>query len=129
MFKKETPESCTDIQPVNVVVNPTPDLSVTNPINACEPNTVDITQGVTDNNNTNGTYTYWQDANLTIPVADERAIDVSGTYHIQSQTAAGCTDTDTVMVIIEPLPQFTVSDSAVCPGGIITMNITPLKPI
>ena len=107
--------SCSDIDPVVVTVNPTPSLSVADPSAVCDPTTLDITGAFVDNNATIGTITYWQDAGAINPIADETAINSSGTYYIQKQTAEGCSDIQPVNIVVNPTPSLSITDPpAVC---------------
>jgi gliding motility-associated-like protein len=115
---------CLDIQPVTVTINPLPVLTITNPAPVCAPGTVDITAlAVTAGSTGGGALTYWTTSGATTNVATPTAIAVSGTYYIQTQTAAGCKDINPVVVTIDPLPVLTITNpSAVCAPG--TVNIT-----
>jgi gliding motility-associated-like protein len=96
--------SCTNIQPVNVVVNATPVLTITNPASVCSPATADITAAAVTAGSTNATaLTYWNDAAATSTLATPSAISTSNTYYIQA-TNAGCTDIAPVVVIVNPIP-------------------------
>ncbi|MFN5785343.1 MAG: PKD-like domain-containing protein, partial [Flavobacteriia bacterium] len=96
--------ACTDIQPVNVTVNQTPVLAITNPSAVCSPATVDITAAAVTSGSTNATnLTYWNDAAATSSLATPSAIGSSNTYYIQS-TNAGCTDIAPVVVVVNVTP-------------------------
>ena len=118
---------CTDIEAVNVVVNETPVVQITDPSAVCSPGTVDISvAAITSGSTGGGTLTYWTDASATTPLADQSAVGVSGMYYIQSESN-GCTDIEAVNVVINSLPQFTnsvLSDPSSCGGndGSIVIN-------
>jgi gliding motility-associated-like protein/predicted ribosomally synthesized peptide with SipW-like signal peptide len=100
-----TAAGCKDIKPVIVTINPLPVLTITNPAGVCTPNTVDITAAsVTAGSTGGGTLSYWTDAAATLPLATPTAVTPSGTYYIQTTTAAGCKDIQPVVVTINPLP-------------------------
>ena len=117
---------CTDIEAVNVLVNETPVVQITDPSAVCSPGTVDISvAAITSGSTGGGTLTYWTDASATTPLADQSAVGVSGMYYIQSESN-GCTDIEAVNVVINQTPSFTVSgtDPSVCNAsdGLITIN-------
>jgi gliding motility-associated-like protein len=80
----------------------TPVLMITNPSPVCEPASIDLTASpVTAGSGTGLTYTYWLDANATIPIANPVAVTVTGTYYIKAQSTAGCFTIRPVVVSIE----------------------------
>lgn len=115
-IRKIATGGCTDIQPVSLTIDTTPDLDITNPPAVCFPNTVDITIVFTDLNGTTGTVTYWEDSLATIPLTAPTAVAVSGTYYIQKSANGACLDMESVKVIIRPLPvvSYTQSPLIVC---------------
>ena len=117
---------CTDIEAVNVVVNETPVVQITDPSAVCSPGTVDISvAAITSGSTGGGTLTYWTDASATTPLADQSAVGVSGIYYIQSESN-GCIDIEAVNVLVNETPSFTVSgtDPSVCNAsdGFITID-------
>lgn len=113
---------CTDIKPVSIIIDTTPDLSITNPPAICFPNTVDITIAFTDLNATTGTVTYWTDSLATIPLTAPTAVGASGTYYIKKSVTGGCLDIESVKVIIRPLPVVTYTQTPL----IVCDNDSPL---
>jgi gliding motility-associated-like protein len=112
-----TAAGCKDIKPVTVLINTTPVLVVTNPISVCSPNTVNITaSSVTTGSTGGGVLSYWNDAAATSALLSPNAITTSGTYYIQTTTAAGCKDIKPVTVTINPSPTplFSTSNPSGC---------------
>ncbi len=105
-------------------VSDMPNLSITNPVPVCLPNTADITNSYSDLNSTVGTVSYWTDAGATIPVASPAAINTSGTYYVKKTTTIGsCSDIKPVIVIISAVPDLSISNpAAVCEPN--TVDIT-----
>jgi gliding motility-associated-like protein len=99
-----TAMGCKDIKPVTVLINTTPVLTITNPNAVCSPNTVDITApSVTAGSTGGGTITYWNDAAATSSLLSPNALTTSGTYYIQTTTAAGCKDIQPVNIsVLQP---------------------------
>lgn len=119
-IRKVVAGGCLDIKPVIVIVDTTPDLSITNPPAICFPNTVDITTAFIDLNSTSGTISYWTDSSATIPLTAPNAVPASGTYFIQKIAAGGCKDIESIKVIIRPLPvvSYTQSPLIVCDNDV-----------
>ncbi len=118
--------NCRDSAVVNVTINTTPDLNVTDPADECEPNTVDITGTWTDNNGTTPTVTYHSATPPTVAneVPDETAINMSGTYYLLADNA-GCTDEASITVTIDPATSITTNPSSqtVCDGDNVTFTV------
>lgn len=112
---------CSDIKPVSIVIDTTPDLNVIDPPAVCFPNTVDVTNSYTDLNSTTGTVTYWTDILATNPLTTPTTVAVSGTYYIK-KSAGGCFDIKSVKVIIRPLPVVTYTQTPL----IVCDNDSPL---
>ncbi|OFY86868.1 MAG: hypothetical protein A3F72_00460 [Bacteroidetes bacterium RIFCSPLOWO2_12_FULL_35_15] len=120
-----TAGGCRDIQPVTVAINSLPSLSITNPATVCSPNTVDITSpAVTAGSIGGGILSYWTSMAATTALTIPTAIATSGTYYIQTTTAAGCKDINPVLVTIDPLPILTITNpAAVCPSGTVDITV------
>jgi gliding motility-associated-like protein len=117
-YIKSTVGTCTDSKPVNVVVNTTPVLVITDPAAVCSPLTVDITaSAVTSGSTGGGTLTYWTNAGCTLPLASPSAITTSGTYYIKS-TSTICSDIASVNVVVNiPITPLFSPVGAVCEGS------------
>jgi gliding motility-associated-like protein len=75
---------------------------ITNPLSVCEPAAIDLTASpVTTGRGPGLTFTYWLDANATIPFANPGTVTVPGTYYIKAQSAGGCFTIKPVVVSIE----------------------------
>lgn len=109
---------CTSTDDVLVTVNPQPVLTITNPAPVCSPGSVDISAAaVTAGSTGGGTFTYWNDAAATNPLAAPTAVTSSGTYYIQVTATGGCTDIDPVVVTVNPLPVSNAgTDVMICTG-------------
>ncbi|MFN6014930.1 MAG: gliding motility-associated C-terminal domain-containing protein, partial [Flavobacteriales bacterium] len=108
--------SCIDIQPVNVVVNQTPVLTITNPTAVCYPEMVDITAtSITSGSTNSSNLTYWNDFSAMSSITIPSSISTSGTYYIQADNS-GCTDIEPVTVVVNTIPSSPVagSDSSYC---------------
>ncbi|MFN8324881.1 MAG: hypothetical protein U0T80_03885 [Flavobacteriaceae bacterium] len=65
-YIKSTLDSCADIKPVVVTINPTPNLVITNPNWLFYPSTVNITLAtITSGSTGGGTLSYWTNASAT----------------------------------------------------------------
>ncbi len=114
---------CTNVQPVNVTINPIPNLVITDPAAECAPGTVDLTAPAVTAGSDAGTLSYWTDATATNPLANPNAIAISGTYYIQLQSAAGCANVQPVNVTINPQPNLVITDpAAVCVPGTVDLT-------
>ena len=112
-----TASGCKTIQPVTVIINNTPVLSITDPNPVCSPNTVNLTSpSITSGSSSGVTLTYWQNAGATISLSSPQSISSSGTYYIQSTTGAGCSVVESVDVSIlqPPTPIISADNLAGC---------------
>ncbi|MHA7112391.1 Ig-like domain-containing protein [Sunxiuqinia elliptica] len=113
-IKLLAPGGCSDIQPVNVSINPRPGLVITNPDPVCEPETVDLSlPEVTAGSEPGMVLTYWEDAKATIPLDNYNNVTSSGSYYIKSNNpTTGCEIVKLVEVIVSPQPELFISNPA-----------------
>lgn len=121
-YIKKVAGGCTDTSVVNVVINPTPSVVVTDPLPVCSPGTVSITGSWIDNNGStsgSGTVSYWSDATTssTQLTGAEAAAIGTGKYYIK-KAVGNCTDTSVVNVTIHPTPDL----SAINPAAVYYPN-------
>jgi len=107
---------CFDIQPVNVTILKAPVLNITDPLTVCINTPVDITSAaITSGSSAGLTYTYWQDAAATQPLASPAAIITAGTYYIKATNSNGCVTIKPVNVTNYPVPVLIITNPfAVC---------------
>jgi gliding motility-associated-like protein len=116
---------CFVIRPVNVTINPAPQLIITNPFAVCFPATVDLTvSAVTTGSDSGLDYTYWTDITATTSLLTPSAVTTDGIYYIKATNATtGCHTTKAVKVTINPLPILVITNpSAVCSPGTIDLT-------
>jgi hypothetical protein len=127
-IKAETSAGCYDMKPVNVTINPTPILVITNPAAVCQPLTVDLTNPAIISGSTlhGASLSYFKDVSgspVAISVQDAGAIAVGGIYYIRAATAVGCFDMQQVTVTINPKPILVINDPApVCDPGYVDLT-------
>ena len=109
-YIKSTNGNGSDIKPVVVTVNQTPNLTITNPAAVCSPNTIDLTSSsITAGSSGSGTLSYWSDVAVTSSLINPSSISVSGTFYIKSSDA-NCYDLKPVVVTINPAPVLTITN-------------------
>jgi gliding motility-associated-like protein len=120
---------CDTVSPVQVTIHPLPVLTLrVNDTTVCAPATVDITSpGIIANRDQGPQYalSFWTDAATTIPLADPRAINQSGTYYIRLvNTTTNCQTIAPIQVTINRQPELSlrVNDTTVCAPA--TVDIT-----
>lgn len=114
---------------MNVVVNASQNLVVTDPAATCAPNTVDLTAaGVTVGSTGGGSLTYWTDPSATSALANPSAVAVSGTYYIRAGSGA-CADLQPVTVTIgTPQTSVITGPTPLCEnssGNVYSVTNTP----
>ncbi len=108
---------CKTIEPVTVIINNTPILSITDPNPICSPNTINLmSPSITSGSSSGVSLTYWQNSGATISLGSPQSISSSGTYYIQSTTGAGCSVIEAVNVSIlqPPTPIISADNLAGC---------------
>ena len=113
---------CTTVEPVNVVVNPLPTLTITDPTAVCTPGTVDLTAAAVTAGSDAGTLTYWTDAGATVGLGTPGAVG-TGTYYIQLVDGNGCSVVQAVNSVVNPLPTLIITDpAAVCSPATVDLT-------
>ncbi|WP_298735019.1 gliding motility-associated C-terminal domain-containing protein [uncultured Chitinophaga sp.] len=113
----------TDLMPLFPTSTSLPVLEVVPDAVVCAPATVDITSAAIITNRSQGPQyelSYWTDPITTVPVANPRAIDQSGTYYIRIfNNNTRCERVAAVQVTVHPQPVITLgtSDTSVCAPG------------
>jgi gliding motility-associated-like protein len=109
---------------IDVLINSTPNLIISNPTPICYPSTVNITHPtITNGTSGGGILSYWNDIVGTIELLEPNQISESGTYYIKSTLGTGCVDIKPVEVVIHSLPQLTINaPEPICDGE--TINLT-----
>ena|GEM_PF-346783 len=103
--KATNPAGCFTLKPVNVVINPLPELVINQPADICMPGRVDLSaSSVTAGSTGKLTFTYWRDEAATMPLTNYRAIADSGRYYIKATNTSGCYTVGAVLVNIHRLP-------------------------
>ena len=120
--------SCTKIKPVTVVINPQPILVITNPAAECSPNTIDLSSPTILTGSTipaSSVFGYYTNATGTLPVANAKAIAVSGTYYIKAIAPGGCSSTVVpVVVTIHLQPKLVITNPApVCEPDVVNLSL------
>lgn len=100
-IEKETGAGCRDQLPVELFIFQSPVLQIVPPDTVCAPNTVDLTLTFSDSASTVGQVEYYENTALTQPLLNPTAVDSSGWYYIVKTTPEGCSDLDSVEVVIE----------------------------
>ncbi|KAB2859323.1 MAG: T9SS type B sorting domain-containing protein, partial [Flavobacteriales bacterium] len=118
---------CKTIEPVTVIINNAPLLTITNPTPACSPNTVNITSSTVTNGSTGiGALSYWQDAGATIPLSTPQSISTSGTYYIKATTGTGCSVIKEVNVTLLQSPNPIIVADTLSGCAPLCVNFTDL---
>lgn len=119
---------CSEIKPVNVVINSLPDLHITDPAPTCIGGSEDITAPTVTTGSTQGlTLSYWADAAATQPLNNPTTLTTPNTYYIKAINSTGCAIIKPVRVTFHDLPNLEiVTPPAVCyPAKVnITASVT-----
>ena len=99
---------CVSIEPVNVVVNLLPNLTITDPSAVCSPSTVDLTGALVTAGSDQGLLTYWTDPSAMNSLSNPSSVS-NGTYYIQLESS-GCFSTQAVNVVVNAQPSLIVTD-------------------
>ncbi len=122
---------CAVSKAVVVSINPQPVVVINTPAVVCAPATINLTaNAITAGSDAGLTFTRWTNAVATLPLANDNAVAVSGTYYIKGSLATGCAAILPVSVTINPPPSVVINNpAAVCTPGTIdlTQNIITLN--
>ncbi|MDP3912112.1 MAG: gliding motility-associated C-terminal domain-containing protein [Bacteroidota bacterium] len=108
--------NCAIIKPVDVVINPVPQLVINQPATECEPRTVDLTAPeITLGSiiSASSELTYWLDDLVTKPLLAPETVSKTGTYYIKLQSGFECFVIEAVSVTVNPQPKFVTNNPEV----------------
>ncbi len=106
---------CSDIKPIQVSLNKTPDILITDPDPVCFPDKADLTQTkITAGSSSTLTYSYWRDEQATVPLKLPQAVDSAGTYYIKGINTIGCAAIVPVKVVIGIKPKLVITNPSAC---------------
>nr|WP_255563724.1 gliding motility-associated C-terminal domain-containing protein [Mucilaginibacter rivuli] len=111
--------------PVNVFINQIPNFTVTNPPLSCPGTPTDITPAAYVKTASYAlTYTYWKDANATVPLTNAAQLTVAGVYYIKGTSQLGCSVIKPITLSYYSPPVLNITNpTPVCYPG--TVDITP----
>ena len=110
---------CVNEIPVNVIINPAPEIAIKDPSPECYPATADLTQAsVTAGSAPGLTWSFHTDPEGTEELAAPHEA-TTGTWYIKGTTREGCYDLKPVSVIIHPpsYAQIIGTTDTICAGG------------
>ncbi|MCX2474599.1 gliding motility-associated C-terminal domain-containing protein [Pedobacter sp. MC2016-05] len=107
---------CNKILPIEVEISSKPLLKISNPTAVCFPNKVNISSpSIFAGSDDSFQYKFFEDAAITIPLANPENVTKTGTYYVTATNAQGCSVNGKVNVVINDLPVLVVKDpSEVC---------------
>jgi gliding motility-associated-like protein len=107
---------CNKILAIEVEISPKPLLKISNPTAVCFPNKVNISSpSIFAGSDDSFQYKFFEDAALTIPLANPENVAKTGTYYVTATNAQGCLVNNKIDVMINDLPVLVVKDpSEVC---------------
>ncbi|MBS1553289.1 MAG: gliding motility-associated C-terminal domain-containing protein [Bacteroidetes bacterium] len=111
------------IKPVTAIVNPSPNLIITNPPPNCEGVTFNLTTpSLTAGSSIGLTLSYWKDSSGSVVLSNPTAVG-SGTYYVKGTNSFGCAIIKPATLTTNPTPSLIVQQPApVCSP--LTVNIT-----
>jgi gliding motility-associated-like protein len=124
---KATNAFCSIIKPINVEIRTLDNLQ-TYPQEEC--GIVDLTATeVTGITGYGYTFTYWKDANCTVPLPSPQSVKQDGTYYLKAKDGYNCTITRSVDVAIKALPDITVVNPAPVIAPTTASLVTTVTPV
>jgi gliding motility-associated-like protein len=104
-IKAANAAGCIDIKPIIVSLDTLPAIIITDPAPYYYPNKADITNPLLISGDKTGlTFSYWKDAAATVSVPNPEALEIAGTYYIETTTRYGCSIVNPVQVVIQIPP-------------------------
>jgi len=101
-----SPQGCTNVVPVQVMLREKPVITITDPMPIQYPQTVDLSKVYIPRSGQ--TYSYYSDAKATIPLPS-KYVGVSGTYYLKAVNNFGCETITYTKVVVKPPPPYSIS--------------------
>lgn len=115
--------TCTAVATTTITVNPLPNITAGSNSPVCVNQTLNL-------NSSNGINYAWNGPNSFTSLTQNPSISgvtvlASGIYTVTGIDANGCVNTNTVNVVVNPLPVVTATGATVCIGATINLGSTP----
>ena len=106
---------CEDILPIQLELVPDPVVRVTNPVAACIPATIDLTDPqIVGGYNPNLKYEYYRDIQMTILEPNPKRLTDGGIYYIKVINSTGCSIQASVLVTLDKTPYIKPQEVSGC---------------
>jgi len=108
----------------NFVVNSIPNIVTINPSATCSPNSIDLTlSSLTAGSSSGLVYTYFTNSSATNTIPNPNSILNSGTYYIKGTDANGCSNVNSVSIIINNPPIISIlGNNSICENQSISLT-------
>jgi hypothetical protein len=121
-----SPNACTNSDTTNIIINLLPTVMANNDTTLCEGQTLDLTVTPTPGATYNWSGPNGFTAALQNPSIANVSMAANGVYTITVTSANGCTNSDSINVIINPLPTVIANnDTTLCQGQTLNLTVTP----
>ena len=112
---------CAAVKAVDVKIGAIPNIVINNATGCGK---VNLTAAVISGATPDVSFTYWMDVATTISLADPNNITASATYYIKATSTSGCSIVRPVIVSVNPIPNFTVTDPLPVYYPVLTIDLT-----
>lgn len=110
---------CTDSDSVSIILSNTPEI-ITSDTSACDNSTLQL------ESTPGGTYSWTPATGLSSTNISNPLVSISNdiTYYLTVSNSDGCTNNDSIQIVVNDLPEILTNDTIVCDGSTLQLNAT-----